>query len=290
MPCDGSHVLFIGGYHHSGTGAVTHALKTHALGLHSPGIDAEVRDRWPPASLACAETWQVWKHPTNVASEVHKMLGLRRVYPNMTLVFLERDLPNVVWSIIKRFKSWRGEALVHRRDDWCAVRHAWLSRPPHHRHPLDFDVDLEEFSADPRPAVQRIVPVPTRVNATFAVSNASLTRAHLHYGANRGGEFQDPVVLTDAELGVLPYNPYGFVRELESPAWQQKIHMPGRLPGASQKGTCFCSGSTCSSLCPPNSTALWGSHGPTDVANLTATLLALKCSAPLLNGTEEFGT
>ena len=49
-------------------------------------------------------------------------------------------------------------------------------------------------------------------------------------------------------------------------------------------------GDTCSSLCPPNSTALWGSHGPTDVANLTATLLALKCSAPLLNGTEEFGT
>ena len=43
MPCDGSHVLFIGGYHHSGTGAVTHALKVHALGLHSPGIDAEVR-------------------------------------------------------------------------------------------------------------------------------------------------------------------------------------------------------------------------------------------------------
>ena len=131
MPCDGSHVLFIGGYHHSGTGAVTHALKTHALGLHSPGIDAEVRDRWPPAGLACEETWQVWKHPTNVASEVHKMLGLRRVYPNMTLVFLERDLPNVVWSIIKRFKSWLGEALVHRRDDWCAVRHAWRSRPPH---------------------------------------------------------------------------------------------------------------------------------------------------------------
>ena len=121
MPCDGSHVLFIGGYHHSGTGAVTHALKVHALGLHSPGIDAEVRDRWPPTSLACEETWQVWKHPTNVASEVHKMLGLRRVYPNMTLVFLERDLPNVVWSIIKRFKSWRGEALVHRRDDWCAT-------------------------------------------------------------------------------------------------------------------------------------------------------------------------
>ena len=34
MPCDGSHVLFIGGYHHSGTGAVTHALKDARARCH----------------------------------------------------------------------------------------------------------------------------------------------------------------------------------------------------------------------------------------------------------------
>ena len=53
MPCDGSHVLFIGGYHHSGTGAVTHALKVHALGLHS--ISLNVTADHPPTLLIQSE-------------------------------------------------------------------------------------------------------------------------------------------------------------------------------------------------------------------------------------------
>ena len=38
MPCDGSRVLFVGGFHHSGTGALLHALKVRALGVDDRDI------------------------------------------------------------------------------------------------------------------------------------------------------------------------------------------------------------------------------------------------------------
>ena len=119
-------------------------------------------------------------------------------------------------------------------------------------------------------AVQRIVPVPTHVvpNASIGSSNnVSVKIARVHYGAGKAAN--EEIVLSDAELGVMPYKPLTFAREVESAEWQQKIHMSGLTPSGKR----------------PNGTYLYGSHGPTDLLNLTATLMALKCGEPVLNAT-----
>lgn len=264
--CDGSRVLFIGGFHHSGTGIITHALKVRALGRNSPGIDVEVRDHWPPTSqaLLCTETWSVWKKPTNSVHEVHMMLGLRKIYPNMTLVFIERDLPNVAWSLAKRFKTWKSFHLTNNTKTHCDVRHAWHEAQRRHNHTADFAIDLQEFSRAPRRFVERVIPTPTLVsappppppagagNASGAASGKLLRE--VHYGANRAKtEHIDAAAFSDAELGVMYYRPWHFISEVESPLWQGHMHDPH----------------------------LWGSHGVTDLANVSTALAALECAQPL---------
>ena len=160
MPCDGgSRLLVLGGFHHSGTGIITHALKVRALGnggstsqANQLVIDSEIRDRWPPthgpemAALNCTDMWSIWKHPTNSAHEVAHFLALRNVWPRMTLVFVERDAPNAVWSLMKRFRSWRADNIASHLGHYCDVWHSFHARKQPHVH----FVDLQNFSSRPR--------------------------------------------------------------------------------------------------------------------------------------------
>ena len=65
------------------------------------------------------------------------------------------------------------------------------------------------------------------------------------------------------ELGVMPYRQWHFIKEVESPEWQEKLHAPKHgSPGG-----------------------LYGSHGPTDLINVSASLALLACGEPVRNVT-----
>ena len=246
--CDGSHVLFVGGQHHSGTGIVAHALKVRGLGRHTAGIDREIRDAWPPLTdeLACTDKWVVYKRPTNAPVDTHRMLHLRLKYPNMTQVYVTRDLANVAWSLVKRFKVWRSKNIADIRDKYCASNIAWLR---HERHRFDFDLGLQEFTRTPRAFVERFIPVPTlteRVGDALTAGASNVSARSVHYGVHKP---TGVIELTDEELGVAPYEPLIYHRESISAVWQQKFNDP----------------------------KLYGSHGVTDLLNISATLHVLAC-------------
>lgn len=280
MPCDGgSRLLVVGGFHHSGTGIITHAIKVRALGGDSTSranqwfIDSDIKDLWPPThgddvhKLNCTDTWSIWKHPTNSAREVQRFLALRSIWPRLTLVYTERDAPNVVWSLMKRFRSWKAENIATHLGHYCEVWREYHKRQ--HSDVVHF-VDLQNFSNSPRPIVERIIPVPTplggaeaertQANASrgAAMNSVSVKLQHVHlYGARHSRDASAVTVLSpsDAELEVMPYDPLAFAREVESEEWQTHLH----------------------------DLHLYGTHGPVNLLNVTAALMSLQCGRPILN-------
>jgi hypothetical protein len=119
--CDGSRLIFVGGYHHGGTTIIQQQLLTH---LNQSLDDSGQDERWPHHFLneVCADSgWSIFKHPTNSPGEVAQMLSYRARFPQSRLVFVTRDLPNTVWSVMKRVGSNETAVGWVIAQQWCDV-------------------------------------------------------------------------------------------------------------------------------------------------------------------------
>ena len=122
----------------------------------SNASDAQLREAVHAA--ACSRRWLIYKKPLHNAKEVEKMLRLTIQYPAIRLVYMKRDLPNYVWSVMLRANSSTVEAATIRAHAWCLTMQAWSSRVVDpSRAALDWSVELSEFSARSRSIVTDIL-------------------------------------------------------------------------------------------------------------------------------------
>ena len=171
--CDGRTIIFIGGFHHGGT-TVSHF---HLLNrANNATTNRKTHEEWPTTKsirkAACSNVWQVYKHPTNSRSDVQRMKDLRKTLglPAMKLIFTWRDLPNTVWSLMKR--SWRNHEVkdgitslnrISQRNadqyarSWCEVNHAWWEAP-HMNGDGVFAWDLSIFSQTSDTILDLVIP------------------------------------------------------------------------------------------------------------------------------------
>ena len=147
-------IYFVGGFHHSGTTVMQHELLRRTRPNRT--VTARAAETWPPRfPFACPTDDAVFKHPTNDLSSVTRMLRLRDRYPNVRLVFMQRDIPNTVWSLYKRaYNTKRQHTLSHGFTDFaneqrqlvCQLRAAWARHTPFSGLDHCWTVDLHAFT------------------------------------------------------------------------------------------------------------------------------------------------
>ena len=69
-------------------------------------------------------------------SDVEDMISLLAGFTQSRLVFMTRDLPNTVWSLMMRYKtnettSALCRSAVHFADQYCKVNAYWDANQPH---------------------------------------------------------------------------------------------------------------------------------------------------------------
>jgi hypothetical protein len=94
-------LLFVTGFHHSGTTLLQHML-LRELGYNT-------NHRYQESYPSSCNSEEILKNPTNGLG------ALEYVIANITVpvVWIERDAPNTIWSIMKRAKKTSSVALLH---------------------------------------------------------------------------------------------------------------------------------------------------------------------------------
>ena len=206
--CDGHRLIFVGGYHHGGTTIVQAQLM---LALNQT-LD-EQDERWPDEHLeeACSKNWTVFKHPTNTVKDIERMMRLRSLFPKSTMVFATRDMPNTVWSLMKRYagsgespgkeelkpftltdQKGLSKAALTLASSWCRANGFWFANQPHG--PLDWTLDLGTFTS-----------IHAQTVASILANGATTRGMQLHNGHDSKKEHKD---LRDWQLqqAVYPYD------------------------------------------------------------------------------------
>ena len=120
--------LFVTGFHHSGTTLMQHMALQHV------GYDIQSRFREHYPSLCNPQP--IVKQPSNTWYSVILVVLIHHFVDSAPVVFMHRDAPNTVWSVMKRFalanttRSVRetGGALCYTRCTWWVVRSLGLVR------------------------------------------------------------------------------------------------------------------------------------------------------------------
>ena len=110
-------LVFVAGYHHSGTTLVQHML------LNASGHVRQTRapESWPSS----CNSLPVLKHPTNTVEDVNKLWKVRA-----HVVFMTRDGANTVWSILKRLSHTHDKRAAEEEvKKYCSVHCRWKMRP-----------------------------------------------------------------------------------------------------------------------------------------------------------------
>merc|ERR1719335_365503 len=139
----GRKIIFVGGHHHSGT-----SIMQHTIMFRYTNLTKRAPESWPVSRSVCAKEkahhWQVYKHPTNNPEEVRRMLDLRKSIPNIRLVFMRRDIPNQIWSLMKRAKQTKSIQFARTQlQNLCAVNKAWGDVPHYEK---DSTIELSDFT------------------------------------------------------------------------------------------------------------------------------------------------
>lgn len=111
-------LVFVAGFHHSGTTLVQHM----ALRYLGANITTRHAERWPSA----CNPDPVLKHPTNTPADVQRLRAIRA-----HVVYVQRDGPNTIWSIMKRRNMPNTTASVSAVGrGMCAVHCEWRRTAP----------------------------------------------------------------------------------------------------------------------------------------------------------------
>lgn len=142
--------FFVTGFHHSGTTIVQHSI-LRALGFN---ITKRYPERLP---RGCPQSFSVFKWPANKLNsgsyDFMKNLEIRKRYPNVRIIYLKRDIPNVLWSVYKRGHGKKTievqnfkKVVPHTLEIVCSIHSAWRA---HKFDKNDFSLDLYSFTHQP---------------------------------------------------------------------------------------------------------------------------------------------
>ena len=142
--------FFVTGFHHSGTTIVQHSI-LRALGFN---ITRRYPERLP---RGCPQSFSVFKWPAVRLNKgiynFTKSLEIRKRYPNVRIIYLKRDIPNVLWSIYKRDHGKKTIKVQHFKKmatrilkTACSIHSAWRA---HKFDKNDFSLDLYSFTHQP---------------------------------------------------------------------------------------------------------------------------------------------
>lgn len=151
--CNGAFVIQVAGFHHSGTSLM------HALLLNATGQRLSMREEWVPVNetLLCRNTWAIYKRPTNDVEQVNRLMSLRKYYPQMRTVFMTRDVPSTVLSLLQRKYIDPSVAndtmLTSLARAQCSVLRTWKESTD-----LDFTFDLSTLTMHTAEVLQRLLP------------------------------------------------------------------------------------------------------------------------------------
>jgi hypothetical protein len=110
-------LVFVAGYHHSGTTLVQHML----LNASGHTVTGRASESWP----ASCNALPVLKHPTNTVADVDRLRSIRA-----HVAFVTRDGSNTVWSILKRrARTADVKTATDEVRSYCAVHCRWRTRP-----------------------------------------------------------------------------------------------------------------------------------------------------------------
>ena len=155
--CNGACIIQVGGFHHSGTSLM------HALLLNATGQPLSMREEWVPVneSILCRTRWAIYKRPTNNVEQVNRLLSLRTYYPQMRTVFMTRDVPSTVFSLLQRKyidpSAANDTVLASLARAQCSVLRTWKESTTR-RADLDFTFDLSSLTTHTAEVLQRLLP------------------------------------------------------------------------------------------------------------------------------------
>ena len=210
--CDGRNIIFVGGFHHSGT-TITQATFER---LGKPKNKGEFwnsgeHEYWPTEKVACWKTYRIFKHPTNSFDDVDRMIHLRETLhmPKMKLIFMIRDLPNTVWSLMKRAAAMSNKGLAEKyAAQWCLVQKTWYEARMND--PLDWTIDINAFTHFYRVFENQILPdshyeIKQYLRRLIQVEDPpEMSIGQANHTLYRGDQVRQPIQ---------PYNPGAYVLE-----------------------------------------------------------------------------
>ena len=135
-------ILFVSGFHHTGTTLLQHQLHKHVTGempkvrmkelwIYPVGCSHLVyrrgRNKRRYRSIYPKEDeFVVLKHPVNTLDDFNMMLGMRDSFPNIKIAWMQRNLGSSVWSYFKRFFKYQlflPKGAPHDTEDHYRVSH-----------------------------------------------------------------------------------------------------------------------------------------------------------------------
>lgn len=164
---NGANVMQVAGFPFSGIELVQRLLLNATIDsraeIHPEGLAPRTRN------LLCSRRYAIFTSRVHSSREVLDLLSLRAYYPMMKIVYVQRDVPNTAWRLLRaRFNT---SAILHESlsggmpgilrstlGPQCDVMNAWKSAK--HHSALDFTIRLERFVHNPPEILFDILGIP----------------------------------------------------------------------------------------------------------------------------------
>lgn len=163
---NGANVVQVAGFTYGGMELLQRYL-ANATGdplaeIHPEGLAPRTRN------LLCSRRYDIFTTRLSSSREVLDLLALRAFYPMMKIVYVQRDIPNTAWKMLRArlnvstilHQSLSGgmPGILHRTvQPQCEVMNAWKSAKHHPE--LDFTIRIDRFLHHPAETVFDILGV-----------------------------------------------------------------------------------------------------------------------------------